>query len=76
MYRGTDPELTSGPERLVCVFCGARPGPGRGVVVRLADGSAFACCATACAPLARAVEDRRREAAAAALQLALPLRAG
>jgi ribosomal protein L24E len=62
-------------EWLVCLFCGARLGRERGVAVRLRDGSAFACCATPCAPLARAVEERRWEAAAAALQLALPLAA-
>jgi hypothetical protein len=62
-------------ERLVCVFCGAWLGPERRVAVRLADGSAFACCASACAPLARAVEERRWETAAAAHQLELPLTA-
>jgi hypothetical protein len=69
--RGT--VVPTGAEPAVCVFCGARLRPERCVRVRLADGAAFACCATACAPLARAVEERRWEAAAAAHQLGLPL---
>jgi hypothetical protein len=63
----------TGAEPAVCVFCGARLAAGRCVWVRLADGAAFACCTTACGPLARAVEERRWEAAAAAHQLGLPL---